>query len=315
MIAPAAPDQTGAAVAEPAYRIAPPGFTPEQRDFFDREGYLILPERLTDDEIDRYVEAIDRHAAADPKYDPSRFYAIENIVELDPIFAELIDHPRHVGYAYDFYGELLKLHLSQFFLRPHGGQHNQWHPDGARAVPYQVFAPDLPCQIKVGYWLTDVPRPGMGNIVMRPRSQRQQYFEYYDTHESVPDELVLCVPRGTITLMNCNVWHRVEPNESDVVRKNFFLAYCPSWIVAADRLINDETWLQTLNREQRIIMRSYRYAYDHTKPPAADFPLFLDRDTGLDHDSGKYPDRISLGRRKRMLAHEKAVESSGVRAE
>jgi len=293
----------GAAAA--AYRVAPPGFTPEQRAFFDREGYLILPDRLTDAEIGRYTEAIDRHASADPKYDPNEFYARENIVELDPVFAELIDHPRHVGYVYDFYGELLKLHLSQFFLRPKGGRHNMWHPDGARAVPYQVFAPDLPCQIKVSYWLTDVPEPRMGNIVIRPRSQREQYFEYYDTHESVPDELVLCVPRGTVTLLNCNVWHRVEPNESDRLRKNFFLAYCPSWVVAADRLINDEAWLKTLNREQRIIMRSYKYAYDHTKPPAADFPLFLDRETGLDHDPGRYPDRIALSRRKRMLPHEK----------
>src|SRR5689334_16165763 len=92
----------------PTYRVAPPGFTPEQREFFDREGYLILPDRLTDAEIDRYLEAIDRQIANDPKYDPTKFYAKENIVERDPVFAELIDHPRHVGYVYDFYGELLK---------------------------------------------------------------------------------------------------------------------------------------------------------------------------------------------------------------
>jgi hypothetical protein len=290
-----------------AYRVAPPGFTPEQRAFFDREGYLILPERLSEEEIARYLEAIERHTQSDPKHDPAKFYARENIVELDPVFAGLIDHPRHVGYVYDFYGELLKLHLSQFFLRPRGGWHNMWHPDGARAVPYQVFAPDLPCQIKVGYWLTDLPHPRMGNIVMRPRSQRQQYSAAYDTYESVSDELVFCVPRGTVTLMNCNVWHRVEPNESDVVRRNIFLAYCPSWVVAADRLQNDPEWLKTLNREQRILMRSYRYAYDHTKPPAEDFPLFLDRDTGLDHDPGRYRDHVALHRRKRMLVHEKAA--------
>jgi hypothetical protein len=296
---------------EVQYRVAPPGFPPEEREIFEREGYLILPERLSDDEIARYLDAIDRHSRNHARYDPNQFFARENIVEMDPVFAELIDHPRHVGYAYDFYGELLKLHISQLFLRPRGGQHNQWHPDGARAVPYQVFSPDLPCQIKVGYWLTDLPHPRMGNMVMRPRSQRQQYFDSYDTHESVPDELILCVPRGTITLMNCNVWHRVEPNETDVVRKNLFLAYCPSWIVAADRLQNDAEWLKTLNREQRIIMRSYTHAYDHTKPPASDFPLFLDRDTGLDHDPGRYPDHVKLHRRKRLLAHEK--ESAGCR--
>jgi ectoine hydroxylase-related dioxygenase (phytanoyl-CoA dioxygenase family) len=292
-------------LAQPQYRVAPPGFTPEEREFFDREGYLILKDRLRDDEIARYLDAIDRHIQADPKFTPDQFYARENIVEKDPVFAELIDHPRHVGYVYDFYGELLKMHLSQFFVRPKGGKHNLWHPDGARAVPYQVFSPDLPCQIKVAYWLTDLPEAKMGNIVIRPRSQRQQYFAHYDTHDSVDDELVVCVPRGTIMLMNCNVWHRVEPNETDVVRKNFFLAYCPSWVVAADRLQNDPEWLKTINREQRIIMRSYSYAYDHTKPPAADFPLFLDRETGLDHDPGTYPDRIALNRRKRLLAHEK----------
>ena len=145
----------------------------------------------------------------------------------------------------------------------------------------------------------------MGNLVIRPRSQRQQYFDGYDTDASYPDELIVCVPRGTIMLMNGNVWHRVENNETDVVRKNLFFAYCPSWIVAADRLRNDPEWLKTLNREQRIIMRSYSYAYDHTKPPAADFPLFLDRDTGRDHDPGKYHDRVAVGRRKRLLAHEK----------
>src|SRR5688572_20330391 len=102
----------------PEYRVAPPGFTPEEREFFEREGYLILPNRLTDAEIERYIEAIDRHAHDSPKYKPEAFFSRENIVELDPIFAELIDHPRHVGYAYDYYGELLKLHLSQFFLRP-----------------------------------------------------------------------------------------------------------------------------------------------------------------------------------------------------
>ena len=299
-----------AAMPAPQYRVAPPGFTPEEREFFDREGYLFLPTRLTDEEIGRYIEVIDRQIQDDPKFSPDKFFARENIVEKDPVFTELIDHPRHVGYVYDFYGELLKMHLSQFFVRPKGGDHNRWHPDGARAVPYQVFSPDLPCQIKVAYWLTDVPRPGMGNIVIRPGSQRQQYFDHYDTHDSVADELVVCVPRGTIMLMNCNVWHRVEPNQSDTVRKNIFLAYCPSWIVAGDRLQNDPAWLQTIGREQRIIMRSYTHAYDHTKPPAADFPLFLDRDTGLDHDPGKYGDHVAVGRRKRLLAHEKANADS-----
>ncbi len=100
--------------AAPEYRLAPPGFSREQRAQFDRDGYLHLPNALSEDEISAYLEAIDRLSTDDPKFAPDKFYAREHIVELDPIFTALIDHPRHVGFAYDFYGELLKLHISQF---------------------------------------------------------------------------------------------------------------------------------------------------------------------------------------------------------
>jgi len=286
------------------YRVAPKGFTSEQWGKFMEDGVLMIENALSDDQVDMYLEAIDRLSRADPTYEPGQFYGPDNVVERDPLFAELIDHPRHVGYVYDIYGELLKLHISQAFVRPRDGTHNGWHPDGARAVPYGVFAPELPLQVKISYWLTDVPNPKMGNFVYMPNSHRSQYFDKYTTNESVPGEKVLCVPRGTMTLVHCNTWHRVEPNESDVTRKNIFLAYCPSWICEADRHQSSPQWLDTLNREQRIIMRSYPVGYDRTKPPAEDFPLFLDRETGADSD----PDagaQVPLRNRKRRTMHEK----------
>ncbi len=210
-------------MSEQTYRVAPAGFTPQQWEEFMEEGALVIENALSQDEIDTYLKAIDRCCAADPKYRPDQFYGPNNIVERDPVFAELIDHPGHVGYVYDTYGELLKLHISQIFLRPHDGKHNAWHPDGARVVPYGVFAPELPLQVKISYWLTDLPHSKMGNFVYMPGSHRSQTFAHYTTHESVPGEKILCVPAGTMALMHCNTWHRVEPNESDVVRKNIFL--------------------------------------------------------------------------------------------
>lgn len=290
-------------MADQDYRVAPPGFTREQWDSFMEEGMLVIENALTDDEVDRYVEMIDAAAARSDNYDPDKFFGPNNIVEKYPEFAELIDHPRHVGFGYDVYGELLKLHISQFFIRPRDSKHNMWHPDGARAVPYGVFAPELPIQIKVAYWLTDLPEAEMGNFVYLPGSHRSQYMDAYDTHDSVPGEKILKVRRGTMTLMHCNTWHRVEPNHSDVLRKNIFLAYCPSWICEADRHQCSPEWLETLNREQRIIMRSYSGGYARTKPAASEFPLFLDREDGSAHD-GVGPD-VELHRRKRMTTIEK----------
>ncbi len=134
------------------YRKPPPGFTPDQWEEFMREGFLTLENTLTQDEIDCYLDAINRCSANDPAYVPDKTYNPTNVVERDKVFADLIDHPRHVGYFYDIYGEQLKLHLSQFFMRPTSGKHSPWHQDGPRAVPYGVFAPTLPIQVKIGYW-------------------------------------------------------------------------------------------------------------------------------------------------------------------
>ena len=296
-------------MTETSYRPAPSGFSPEQWATFNRDGFIVIEDALSEDEVQTYLEAIDRVCAADAKYVPGHHFGPQNIVERDPILADLIDHPRHIGYAYDIYGELLKLHQSQIFLRPPDEtKNNRWHPDGARALPYGVFSPQLPLQIKLGYWLTDLPRQKMGNLVVLPGSHRQQYFAGYDTHDSMPGEKILYPRPGTITLMHSSIWHRVEANQSEITRKNIFLAYCPAWLVSADRFHSDPAWLNTLNREQRIIMRSYDWAYHNAKPPESDFPLFLDRETGLDRDPDTYDDHVNLARRKRKTMAEKLNE-------
>ena len=291
------------------YRKAPPGFTESQWETFLEEGILVFENMLEQSEIEELLAAVDRVATNHEKYAPEAYLSVQNFVERDPVLANLIDHDRHVGFVYDVYGEQLKLQLSELFLRtPAGGRNNKWHPDGARALPYQIFSPTLPLQIKVGYWLTDLSTPKMGNFVYMPGSHRHQYFEGYDTHESLSGEQILQVPAGSMTIMHGSIWHRVEPNESNITRKNLFLAYCPSWVTSADRLTSDPEWLATLGREQQIIMRSYTHAYANAKPPAEHFPLFLDRETGLDHDPGMYGEHVALHRRKRKTWHEKLGE-------
>ena len=92
----------------------------------------------------------------------------------------------------------------------------------------------------------------MGNFVYLPGSHRTQVVAHYDTHDHAPEEHILCVKRGTMPIMHCN-------------------AYCPSWICEADRHQNSKMWLDSPNREQRIIMRSYESGYARTKPPASCF--------------------------------------------
>ena len=72
------------------YRRAPKGFTNEQWDTFMEKGILVIENALSDAEVDRYGEMIDRAVADDPKYDSTKHFGPNNIVERYPEFAELI---------------------------------------------------------------------------------------------------------------------------------------------------------------------------------------------------------------------------------
>ena len=152
-------------------------------------------------------------------------------------------------------------------------------------MPYGTFSPDLPLQIKIGFWPTDLPEAKMGNLVVLPGSHREQYIDEYDSHEPIDGEQVVTLKKGTMTLMHSSIWHRV---------------------------LSDPAWLETLNREQRIIMHSYDNAYSNAKPPASDFPLFLDRETGLDRDPNAYRDDVKLHRRKRRTWAERKKAAAAI---
>jgi hypothetical protein len=281
------------------YKPAPPGFTPEQWTQFSEDGFLVLERAIEADALEALIDTVDRVAEAHPKYSPERYFGINRIVETDPLFADLIDHPRHTGFVYDLYGELLKLHLSELFVRPPGGKTTEWHPDGARALPYRTFSSQLPLQLRVGYWLTDVVEAQQGALVVMPGSHRTQYMDEYTTHEKAPGEKPVLLPAGSITLHHCDLWHRVEKNTSSSIRKNLYLSYCPSWITSGDRQRSDPSWLNSLTREQRIIMRDYDQPYQYAKPPPEEFPLFLTREQGVDRVPGLYREEVPLNLRHR----------------
>jgi hypothetical protein len=123
-------DETVTAAPEPA----PAGFSEDEWRRFERDGFL-LEDAIGSDDVDRYLAASDRVAGAPGHVTGSPFTPWGGVAHLDPAFAELIDHPRHVGYAWDVYGDQLTLHNSQAFIRPPGRSDTAWHRDGPRVVP------------------------------------------------------------------------------------------------------------------------------------------------------------------------------------
>ena len=286
--------ETAAAQAEQTYRVAPKGFTPELLETFVRDGFAILDVRLSDDELAYYREAAQEvFAKADNcarphggPFDPMKTNKIMNVCPMHPAFSDLIDHDRHIGYAYDIFGEQTKLIQAELFYRP-GEQSpdssQNWHLDGPRAVPYKAFAPELPLKLRISYWLTDFPERNRGNFVYVPGSHLPEYRKEHLGLAPDPREVPLMVEAWTITIANGGIWHRVEPNLGPEARTTIFMSYSPSWVVGYYGY--DPEWLQTLTREQRILLRAYDDDQEaYSRPPAEDYPLFLDRETHSDRE-------------------------------
>ncbi|SDT68119.1 phytanoyl-CoA dioxygenase family protein [Actinoplanes derwentensis] len=273
----------------PATVPAPPGFTDESWAAFARDGILVIEDALSPAVVADLNDAVVRHGEDNPLH----------IVADDERFTELIDHPAHIGFVYDVYGEMLKLLRSEYFRREPGTiVRNSWHFDGPRPLPFSVFTGALPLRIKAAYWLTPLPTAGMGNLVFIRGSHRWDFLPEYQTHEPHPQEERLIVRPGALTLMWSGLWHRVDVNDSDTTRQNIFLEYGPSWVVTSDRQLAEPAWAAELSRERRILMRAYEEANECIKPPARDVPLYAPRDAGSAGSHPHYPDHVPLHLRK-----------------
>ncbi len=261
-------------MATTALRKAPAGFTIEQWSEFSDKGFIALPGAVPAEACERYraaaLELIERHS----DYDPAHAFRVANVLPQHEKLWELIDHDQHAGFGYDLYGDQLQLVQSDLFVRPPGGIVNSWHIDGPRALPYRVFSPELPLKLRIGYWLTDVQEPNMGNYVYVPGSHKADYdLEHSGTGDALGQE-VICGSAGTLTVAHANVWHRIDPNQSDRTRITIFLTYAPSWL--ANYYSYPEDLLARMTREQRIILRPYEDGEDFVRPPKQDLPLFID---------------------------------------
>jgi len=254
--------------------LAPRGFSDEQWKRFAREGVLAIPDAIDPGSVELLKQTILQVAEDTSGREAGRTWKITRMVEKHPLFQDLIDHERHIGFAYDVFGEQLRFIQGDAFIRPPGGIVNHWHVDGPRAVPYNVFSPVLPLKLRIGYWLTDVTEPNMGNFLYVPGSHLPENRREFSGLEEVPEQKALCYRAGTITIAHANVWHRVMPNNSDRTRINLFLSYAPTWISGYHTY--DPDWVRTLTREQRIILRNYSEQKHFSRPPEEDLPLFDD---------------------------------------
>ena len=253
--------------------------TDEQRDHFDQQGYLVVPDALDDDMLRRLVAAsdrVDREEREDKRIDPGALMSKFRTIVEDDVYLELLDWPRTFPLVCDVLGWNIQHYISHLIYYPPEPQANAdlkpggWHQDGGRPVP-EMERPQPRLSLKVAFWLSDISRPEHGGIRIIPGSHK--WDRPPDVKKDRDDILQVQVPAGTAVLFDRRMWHARGMNTSDLTRKVLFLGYSYRWLRGLDYNLMPEEILQKCDPIRRQLLGDGVDVKGWWQPTDADVPL------------------------------------------
>lgn len=228
--------------------------TDEEREHFEKQGYLYVPNALPTDMRERLLEAVDRlhrNALATGKAKPDTHWGFSNFLGTDDVFLDLVDHPTTLPKVWGILGWNIYLYHAHMHVKPPAASDAQegdgwleWHQDSGRVNIEMETHPRPRLSLKVAYFLTDVSEPGRGNFYIRPGSHYSDVplpeveisrDPLEKSASSIPDDAIpVCVEPGTAVLFDRRLWHSRSPNTSQITRKALFYGYGYRWIRQKD---------------------------------------------------------------------------------
>lgn len=216
--------------------MSSPFMTDEQRLFFETNGYLILPNALSPEELAAVRAAADRAEAiwrADPARPGGRGANLEQVqapIEYDPVLCDLLTHPKVFPIVRELLGDDVMMIDNDYFLTsPHSKSHAHWHHDVGMAG---VYHPRSTLMVKVFYLLTDVPEGGGGTALI-PGSHRfpnDFALPKVENADDMPGHVAMTHPAGTAYLFNGRIYHAALNNRTDHIRRVLIYNYGHFWM-------------------------------------------------------------------------------------
>ncbi len=258
-------------------------FTPltgEQRQSFDRDGFLVVPGALPDDLLSRLEAACDRLYAEgleDEGLNDRGFWQMRDCLPRDDAFLELLDCAATVPLVVQLLSHNLQLITSHLVVRPPSTDSREqnrkvsdWHRDGGTS-PRDLGLAQPRMFIKIAYWLSDLAEPGRGAIRLLPGSN--------DTSMPKPEgdtdgeHLEIRARPGDAVLFENRTLHAVGHNYSTVTRKSVFFGYGYRWMRPMDYAAQPEELLARCDPIRRQLLGDSSGPMGFQLPEQGEVPL------------------------------------------
>lgn len=195
------------------------------------EGYVVLPDLIPLDEVQRIREELDRLPTVGTDYSENQRGHRDVQWSDSPHCINLIALPAMVEFLTTLFGDDLICTSCVFALsRPgHPGIaiHTDAQPYGSKIFGMQASSPRL---VRVLYYLDDLT-PERAPLKVIPHSHLSLHADGNPYHRYLrhPEEVMITCRAGTAAIINQNVFHANYPNVSQEDRRLLAIAYRPAW--------------------------------------------------------------------------------------
>jgi ectoine hydroxylase len=209
----------------------------EERESFERAGYLVVAGALDPDLVERLLalaRAQDENYRERPGVTPYHTLNAHDLIALDEAWLELVDLPSTFPKVVELLGWNIQVFHTQLLVTPpappgaHAGAYG-WHQDNNRMNLDLDCSPQPRISLKVGYFLTDVTHAGMANLCVVPGShQRGRPDLGFGEQPEGAEELIAAA--GDAVVFDRRLWHAASTNTSDTTRVFVTVGYAHRWV-------------------------------------------------------------------------------------
>ncbi len=257
----------------------------EQRDFFEANGYLVVPNVLNESEIAYFTRVVDGLAADDRAQQgaaPDSSVEIRNAIARSDELLPLLDWPATFPLMAQIMGWNIQLTTSHVFVRMPTPQEESafksigWHADGPNPPFPEINGVRPRMYAKIGYFLSDLSEPNRGNLRVIPGSHLRAQKPESDPATGEPEGAIQVLTRpGDAVFFEQRTWHAVGPNYADFPRKNIYIGYCYRYLKAIDFTLQSPELIEKANPIQRQLLGHATHELSFYLPDRApeDVPL------------------------------------------
>jgi Phytanoyl-CoA dioxygenase (PhyH) len=253
--------------------------TQDERDAFEGAGYLIVRDALPDSVVETLLARAyeeDLLFRAQPDVGEYHILNLHDLISRRGEWLSLIDCPTTFGKVFGILGWHIQLFHTQLLVTPPAPAGSTagaygWHQDNNRMNLDLETSPQPRVSVKVGYFLTDLPEPGMGNLAVVPGSHRRGRPDL--APGAMPDGAVeVLARRRDAIIFDRRLWHAASVNRSTATRVFVTYGYSYRWLRPKSAMQHDELFGR-LDPVGRQLLGWSTSANGYFDPTEEDVPL------------------------------------------